>query len=132
VNECGKSRPCRPALSIAVENQDESMFLMLIAAGADLNTAQLLLNHNADVDAPSSKLNGRTALEAAAENGRLDTVQLLLNPREPQSRVLDRPQFERARQYGSHNGHLEVVEMLRDYEAQHVQNGHVEEQVGDI
>jgi ankyrin repeat protein len=83
----------------------------------------ILLHHN--INAPSSKANGRSALEAAAENSRPDTVQLLLNAREIQSQRLDRPQLEKARQYSSLNGHLEVEEMLRDYESQHVQIGHV-------
>ncbi|KZL84456.1 ankyrin repeat protein [Colletotrichum incanum] len=38
-----------------------------------------LLTLHADPNAPSAEIDGRTALEGAAENGRLDVAQLLLN-----------------------------------------------------
>ncbi|KAI1424264.1 ankyrin repeat-containing domain protein [Xylaria sp. FL1777] len=39
---------------------------------------QILVEHGADVDAPPAKKDGRTALEGAAEHGRLDMVEFLL------------------------------------------------------
>jgi ankyrin repeat protein len=39
----------------------------------------MLLKAGADVNASPAYIEGRTALEGAAENGRLDLVQLLLN-----------------------------------------------------
>jgi ankyrin repeat protein len=44
-----------------------------------INLVQFLLEQGAQVNAEGAQINGRTALEGAAENGHLDTVQLLLN-----------------------------------------------------
>ncbi|OCL09079.1 hypothetical protein AOQ84DRAFT_269706, partial [Glonium stellatum] len=39
----------------------------------------LLLNHGADVNAAPARFGGRTALEGAAEHGRVDVLRLLLS-----------------------------------------------------
>jgi ankyrin repeat protein len=44
-----------------------------------LGIAHILLEHGADVNAPAAEWEGRTALEGAAEHGRIDMLKLLIN-----------------------------------------------------
>jgi ankyrin repeat protein len=70
-----------------------------------------LLRNGADPDAAPARSEGRTALEGAAEHGRLDTVAILLNAG---VKVDDdhRPQFERAIKRAQEAGHFAVVDLL--------------------
>jgi ankyrin repeat protein len=53
--------------------------LQLAAISGSINVAVALIQRGADVNAPSLIYYGKTAMEGAAENGRLDMVQLLIN-----------------------------------------------------
>ena len=55
---------------------------------------------------------GRTAIEGAAEHGRLDTVQLLLNYGAKEDAVQGKG-FERAIALAQKNGHSEIANLLR-------------------
>ncbi|KAI1144767.1 ankyrin repeat-containing domain protein [Nemania diffusa] len=89
----------RSALQQAVEVGNLDIVCCLVEAGADVNSligdeqatalqlaaiqgylgiAKYLLDHGAQVNALPAKKYGRTALEGAAENGRLDMLELLL------------------------------------------------------
>jgi ankyrin repeat protein len=73
-----------------------------------------LLEYGADVNALGAKPDGRTALEGAAEYGRIDMVQLLLNAganifADGQS------QYESAVRRASKNGHRAVQRLLESY-----------------
>jgi ankyrin repeat protein len=56
-----------------------STALQFAVIGGHIGTAVLLIERGAHINAPGSKLNGRTALEGAAEHGRIDMLQLLIN-----------------------------------------------------
>ena len=74
----------------------------------------MLLNDKADVDAPASKRNGRTALEGAAEYGRLDIVQILLN-KGAGCGGKDQAQFSRAIALARDNGHNPTADLLETH-----------------
>jgi ankyrin repeat protein len=71
----------------------------------------MLIKAGADPNAPSAKFDGRTALEGAAENGRLDMVQLLLNAKADIGGS-DGKNAERARDLALNNGHAVVARLL--------------------
>lgn len=71
----------------------------------------MLLEHNADVNAPAAAFGGRTALEGAAEHGSLDIVQLLLNA-SAERNVHGDDQYQSAVELASYNGHHVVVRFL--------------------
>ncbi len=103
-------------VNAAPATRDGGTALQLAAASGSVRTVKTLLDYGADVDAKPS-VNGLTAIEVAAKNGRLDALKLLLTVRKMQRKGNDGPQFERAKQYASQDGHVEIVRLLeRDEE----------------
>jgi ankyrin repeat protein len=124
----GADRYIRIALQAAAETSDLGLVRFPLDAGADveskvpseaeqatalqftsiagfISVVTLLNQKGADVNAPALGDNGRTALEGAAEHGRLDTVQLLLNLG---VEIAD----SRAVQFAREEGHDGVVALL--------------------
>jgi ankyrin repeat protein len=127
----------RTALQVAAGNSDVSMVRFLLEAGADVESEStsedeqahaypeqgtalqfaaiagsvsivtLLIEKGADVFAPAMGDDGRTALEGAAEHGRLDIVQLLLN-------LGVEVTGSRAIQFAREEGHDGVVALLEE------------------
>jgi ankyrin repeat protein len=118
----------RTALQAAAGNSDHEMVRFFLEAGADveskvphedeqgtalqfaaisgsLRVVTLLIEKGADVHAPAMGEDGRTALEGAAEHGRLDVVQLLLN-------LGVEVDGTRAIQFAREEGHDGVVALL--------------------
>ena len=79
-----------------------------------IGIATFLIDAEADVNAEAAPLNGRTALEAAAEHGRLDMVTLLLDSGVKTSGS-GRPQYLRAQGFAQAYGHLVVADVLRSH-----------------
>ena len=79
-----------------------------------LGLAYAFIIHDADVNAPPGKWNGRTALEGAAEHGRLDMVQMLLNAGADIGEG-GHGQYERALKRAGKNGHLAVKRLLEEH-----------------
>lgn len=75
---------------------------------------EILLDRGAEADAPGSKAYGKTALEAASENGRLDAVSMLLRAGAGRGGE-DKAQFERAMSFARPNGFGYICDMLEDY-----------------
>ncbi|GJC91021.1 hypothetical protein ColLi_13859 [Colletotrichum liriopes] len=73
-----------------------------------------LLELHADPDAPAVGRVGRTALEGAAENGKLDVVQLLLNSG-VQTVGSGRRQYVRAIRFASREGHHAVARLIKSH-----------------
>ncbi|KAJ0421507.1 ankyrin repeat-containing domain protein [Aspergillus carlsbadensis] len=71
-----------------------------------------LLELGADVAAPPA-MGGRTAIDGAAENGRIDMVQLLLDAYKGNEAIGD--VCERAAGCAEKRGHIEIAEWLREY-----------------
>lgn len=75
-----------------------------------------LCDNGANVNAPGAKFDGRTALEAAAENGSVDVVQYLLNKGALTCDDAEREEkFERARSLAYDNGHWATGDLLTDW-----------------
>jgi ankyrin repeat protein len=74
----------------------------------------MLLDADVEVNAEPAAIDGRTALDGAAEHGRLDMVQLLLNlgaeSEEPGATGFDKT-IELAEKYN----HSAIVDLLRDH-----------------
>ena len=123
-------RICRTALQAAAGNGNLEMVRLFLEAGADvessvpsedeegtalqfaaiagsMSVATLLIEKGADVNAPAVDEVGRTALEGAAEHGRLDIVQLLLN-------LGVEVVGSRAIQFAREEGHDGVVALLEE------------------
>jgi ankyrin repeat protein len=83
----------------------------LAAINGNLEIVLALLNRGADVNASAARVNGRTALEGAEENGRLDTIKLLFNAgvgiHGP-----DEGHYNRAIQFASKYRFLQIVREL--------------------
>jgi ankyrin repeat protein len=78
----------------------------------------MLLDRGADVDAWPSSVKRLTAIEGAAEHGRLDMVQLLLNAG-AKGDVASGKGFERAIELAKKEGHYAVAGLL-EAEQEHV------------
>jgi ankyrin repeat protein len=123
-----KEAPTRTALQAAAGTGNLKTVQLLLEAGADVESEVLselkqgtalqfaaisgsisvgseLIQHGADVNAPAIGEDGRTALEGAAEHGRLDMIQLLLN-------VEAEVRGSRAVQFARDEGHDGVVQFL--------------------
>lgn len=74
----------------------------------------MLLRAGANIAAPAALENGRTALEGAAEHGRLDTVALLLQTALNQG-ILKALHIDGAIERAAHEGHKHVIELLKKY-----------------
>lgn len=66
-----ESKVCSP--------KEEGTALQFAAIAGSVSVVTALIQEGADIKAPAMGRYGRTALEGAAEHGRLDTVQLLIN-----------------------------------------------------
>jgi ankyrin repeat protein len=84
---------------------EEGTALQFAAISGSISVASFLIEHGADVNAPPIGKYGRSALEGAAEHGRLDMVQLLLN-------VEAEVRGSRAVQFARNEGHDGVVQLL--------------------
>jgi len=124
----------RTALQIAAEEGNIALVELLLGRGADVNAepaysygvtalqaaaiggflgiAQKLLEAGAEVDAAAPR-EGRTALQGAAEHGRLDMCQLLLNNMAGEDRDFDRLDY--AMKLASGHGHLAIVSLIEDH-----------------
>ena len=92
-----------------------SLFNALQAAANKTDTTdyvQLLLDHGADVNAPASEYRGRSALQAAAEQGNIQHVQILLLHGADVNASPCNGHGVTALQAASISGHLEVVALL--------------------
>lgn len=90
------------ALQLACINGDLDLSLRLLELGANPNAAGAALRH------------GRTALEGAAEHGRIDTIQLLLN-HGASTDGSHRLQYVRAVVYAENNQHFAAARLLREH-----------------
>ncbi len=76
----------------------------------------MLIAEGADVGAPPSPLEGRTALNGAAENGRLDMVKLLLdNYRLKEGESISKL-CDEAAEYARRECHWGVADLLEGYQ----------------
>jgi ankyrin repeat protein len=76
--------------------------------------AHFLLEAGAEVDAPASKVHGRTALEGAAWQGRLDMVAMLLKAGAA-LKGNDQAQIQRAISFAEENDHFYIAKLLTHY-----------------
>jgi ankyrin repeat protein len=104
VNDSGRS----------VANGFVSTVLQYAAEKGFVGLVQRLIARGADLNARRNQYTGHTALEAAAENGRLDTVYLLLEAG-TDTEGYGRVQYLRAIALASESGHVAVAELLREY-----------------
>jgi ankyrin repeat protein len=98
----------------ATHAKNHTTALQTAATKGFLGIAYLLLKHGADVNTPAAELDGRTALEGAAEHGRVDMVQLLFNAGASISED-GRSQYESAMRRASENGHHATRQLLESY-----------------
>jgi ankyrin repeat protein len=96
--------------------------LQAAAIAGDLMLAELFISHGADVNAWSPSGDCRTAIEGAAEHGRLDMVQLLLNAGATGD-VTQTTGFELAIELAEENGHFAVARLLKEQEGSTVLSG---------
>ena len=73
-----------------------------------------VLEFSVNINAPAVVLNGRTALEGAAEHGHIDIVQLLLNAGSKPSGQED-AQYRKAINLASKSGHHAIMRLLEAY-----------------
>jgi ankyrin repeat protein len=74
--------------------------------------AKLLLDKGADANVAPSLVEGRYAIEGAAEHGRLDMVQLLLNAG-AEGNVIRGTGFQYAIELAEENKHFAVANLLK-------------------
>jgi ankyrin repeat protein len=98
----------------AIHAKNHTTALQIAATKGFLGIAYLLLKHGADVNAAAAEVDGRTALEGAAEHGRVDMVQLLFNAGASISED-GRSQYESAMRMASENGHHATRRLLESY-----------------
>jgi ankyrin repeat protein len=82
--------------------------------GGFLGIAILFLEYQVDLDAAGAQFNGRTALEGAAELGRIDMLKMLLNAG-VNIHGGGQIQYERALNFPSKNGHHAARQMLEEH-----------------
>ncbi|KAM0814128.1 putative Clr5 domain-containing protein [Seiridium cardinale] len=95
-------------------NANGSMALVHASALGDLKVAMFLLKHGAYIDAPAGVKQGFTALEVAADNGKIDLVELLLN-HGADIRGRNRIRFVRAVNFATMACHHAVAELLKKH-----------------
>lgn len=79
---------------------------------------KLLADEGADCNAPAAKYDGRTALEAAGEYGRIDMIQFLLAaPTAPTTTGPGQLQYLRAVKRAERQGHVAAAQLLRSHRA---------------
>jgi ankyrin repeat protein len=104
-----------------VNNEEElSCGLPYAAKGGHLEVVQRFLDAKADVNTPSAKYRGRTALQEAAARGYLEVVQILLDAKadaNDATAITDEYGARTALQAAAEGGHLEVVQRLLDAKA---------------
>ncbi|KAK7949486.1 hypothetical protein PG988_016125 [Apiospora saccharicola] len=100
----------RTPLQNAVETGNMEIIQLLLDRGAPVN-APAVYN---EVDAPAAKVNGVTALEGAAQHGRIDTASLLLDAGAC-SHGNDKNQLDRAIRLAREEGHEPLARMLEDF-----------------
>lgn len=83
------------------------------AIKGDLQIARLLLKYHADDNAAAAPEKGRTAVEGAAEHGRMDMVRLLLNAGARPDPVSG---FSRAIKLADKNDHYVIGDLLKEVE----------------
>jgi hypothetical protein len=88
--------------------------LQFAAIGGFLGIAILFLEYQVDLDAAGAQFNGRTALEGAAELGRIDMLKMLLNAG-VNIHGGGQIQYERALNFPSKNGHHAARQMLEEH-----------------
>ncbi|KAH0423887.1 hypothetical protein CcaCcLH18_11881 [Colletotrichum camelliae] len=135
IHHSGPWESARNPLQSAVENGDLYLIDLLLKSGADVNAPaamwngatalqlaaiagrlgilRTLIDHGADINAPGATRSGcHTALEGAAEHGRIDTVQYLLSIG---ARTTDgyRLQYLRAIRYAEIEAHEVAANLLR-------------------
>jgi ankyrin repeat protein len=71
----------------------------------------MLIQEGADVNSPRAKYGGRTALEGAAEHGRLDMVQLLLDV----GADIGGNYAKSAKELAESNGHTVIAQILSNF-----------------
>ncbi|WYZ46774.1 hypothetical protein EsH8_IX_000999 [Colletotrichum jinshuiense] len=133
----GDVRFSRSPVQVVAEKGDAILLERLVNLGADINLPPVtnysgvtalqaasikgyfglvrrMLELGADPSVPGSELFGRTALEGAAEHGRLDVVQLLLNSG-VETDGNERRQYVRAIAFASEEGHHTVATLLKSH-----------------
>ncbi|KAK1984149.1 hypothetical protein LZ30DRAFT_712307 [Colletotrichum cereale] len=94
---------------------DDATALQYASIQGYFGLARRLLEFQADPNAPRGQSYlGRTALEGAAENGRLDVVQLLLNSG-VETLSVGRFQYVRAIRYARKQGHHAVARLIKSH-----------------
>ncbi|EQL36875.1 hypothetical protein BDFG_01824 [Blastomyces dermatitidis ATCC 26199] len=123
----------RSALQAAVEHGHLELIDMLLTAGADVNgqlspdagatalqlaaamgITKQLLELEVEINASRADIKGRTALEAAAEQGRLDMVQFLLE-NEAETEGGGIWYYHRAIGFAKRHGHQTIARLLEEW-----------------
>ncbi|KAK1966827.1 ankyrin [Colletotrichum sublineola] len=127
----------RTPMQAAAEQGNIALFERILTLGADMNEppstndggvtalqaasikgyfglVSKMLDLHADPNAPGAEIHGRTALEGAAEHGRLDIVQILLNSG-VQTYGNGRRQYVRSIEFARWQGHHAVVTLLKSH-----------------
>ena len=93
--------------SLVPSEHEACTALQFAAISGSMSVVTLLIQKGANVKAPAIGVHGRTALEGAAEHGRLDIVQLLL-------KLGVEAAGSRAIQFAREKGHDGVVDLLEE------------------
>ncbi|KUL86471.1 hypothetical protein ZTR_08099 [Talaromyces verruculosus] len=109
-------------LQEAIRREEIEIANLLLEHGADpllihgyLPLALKLLDRGADVTAEASPVDGRTAIDGAAEHGHLDMLQLLLNAYGDQEGLA--AVCDQAASFAEKQGHVAIAVWLRGYAA---------------
>jgi ankyrin repeat protein len=98
-------------VNVTPQFSSEATALQYAVKGGFVGIAQLLLQRGAEVDAVGIGSEGRTALEGAAENGRIDMLGVLLSAG-AQTLGSGSEQFESAKNLAWENGHFAARRFL--------------------